>query len=335
MKDLKKITILSIIISSVIVFTYFGIETFCVKTGRNMPVQTTESGGECVVSQGIFWSVTILAPLTSVDDPVAAGPPIEGFSIPSLILAVIILSFILWVILCLFSRNLKPVLIVAGSIAAIFLLVTCGKKLKKAWDEIPTELSSITVITSDIHPNSYFSLRYPYDASYLIPPQEDGTCGKTGYDHMDQNIRPEDVTKKQLRALIKAAKNVKSNTDTDRQKDFMYQIELVYKQHKGYGHIRTEGYGEIPPDWAEFVRLTNEICGVDYLREKPEPVTFSYEWFAETYGIHDEDMPEGASVEQFITYWKITMRTICGINSSGDYTHFDPSGRLEKYLAAE
>lgn len=331
--SMKKAFIISLILSLVITITYLGIETFCVKTGRDMPYQKVDYGGECIEYSGVFWGVTLLAPLTNKDEPSAPSPIITYFSWIRLLLVFLTLAFLIWCVLCVFHRRIKPVLIVIGSIVAVVLVVIGCKRLKKAWDDAPVEISSIMVITSDIHQENYFSLRYPYDASYLVRPGDEGEYGKTAYTHMGQCMEPQTVTGKQLKALLKAAQSVKEASDTDKKKDFMYYIKVVYKTHEGYGNVQTYGYGAFPEEWATFVRLTNEICGQEYLREQPEPVILTAEWFSETYGFYDKDLPEGASVEHFLSTQKIPMKYICGIDSSGNYRHYDPTSAIKNYLS--
>jgi hypothetical protein len=95
------------------------------------------------------------------------------------------------------------------------------------------------------------------------------------------------------------------------------------------------GYDSFPEEWGEFIRTINEACGMHHLRENPEMVTFSKEWFCDTYGIHDQDMPEGLSVDQFIEKYNITMQRLSGMNpSSWDYQILDIQRPLEDYLAS-
>ena len=331
--SMRKSILVSVILSLAVNLAYLAVETICVMTGRNMPFQRVAYGGECIEYCGIFWRITAFAPLTRADEPHAPSPNIEYLSVISLFMAILGLAFLFWCLLCLFKKRLKPVLITAGGMAAVMLAVVGCKQLKSAWDDAPVELYKIMVITSDIHEGNYFSLCYPADASYLVAPGEDGAYGKTAYDLMTNYTQPQAVTRKQLKALLQAARKVKDASDSDMKKDFMYFIKVTYKTNEGYGNVRAYGYGAFPEEWAEFIRLTNEICGQDYLREQPEPAILTAKWFSETYGLWDEDLPEGASVEHFLSSQKVQMKNVCGLSDSGNYIHYSPSQLILHYLS--
>ena len=327
-----RVLLISIITSLIITILYLTIETVCVKTGKNMPYQKTYSGGECIEYVGVFWNELILCPLTSMDDPPYREEPQFTFKYISLIKIPVLLTLCICCVLCLFTKYRKVVAIAVGGILLIIASAIGIRKLVSVINEKPKELCSITVITSDIHEGTFYSLEYPGDASYLVAPGEDGPYGKAAYEKIPASIPSERVSKKQLNALIEATKDL-SNASEYAKSDFMYYVKLTYRKNKGYGYVYARGYNRFPPEWAEFARLTNEICGEEYLREKPDPIYFSTQWFSKTYGIYDEDMPEGASIEGFLESQYINMQTICGKNSTGDYYHFDPEPRLKNYLS--
>jgi len=324
------IILISIAVSALITFGYFGIEGFLVHSGKNMPFQREVYGGECIDEIGIFWGRTILCPMSSVDEPAVSEPDIIGFNRIKLLKVFAGMAFALWIILCFINKRFKVPIITVAVLATGAFLFLGGKKIKEAVDETPVELSSIKVFTSDIHEDTYCGLWYPHSALHLVKAGEDGKYGKTDSVRMENYTLPAEVSKAQLKALIKATEALKENTDTDRGKDFAYNIYVVYKQLDGYGSIRVKGYGAFPEEWADFARIVNEICGKDYLSEDPVLVSFSYDWFSEKYGIYDKDLPIGMTLEDFLEGRDITMNNICGQDDSGELFTFDPGKILEE-----
>ena len=329
-----KIIGISIVVSLFACIAYLTLETICVKTSGNLPIKKTLYGGECIEYNGVFWGITILCPMTSADEPHAAARPIQRFSVIRFAYAILLLSFVIS-LLCI-NRYFKLLLILVGSIAGICLVIVGGQKVIEQWRETPVALTSITVITADLHSGTYNSMSYPKQVSSLVMAGEGQAYGYSKNESIQDCISPENMKGKQLQALIKAAKKVKEHTNTDRKKDFAYRIKIIYRT-RGGGHknLQIIGYEAFPEEWGEFIRTLNEACGMHHLRENPEMVTFSKEWFCDTYGIYDRDMPEGLSVDQFIENYGITMQRLCGMNpSSWDYEIIDIEKLLEDYLAS-
>ena len=326
--------IILIAIGSVLLLTtaYSMIESACVHSGKDMPYQRDVWGGVCYEEVGIFWSVFHLEPMTSIDDPAPAYAPEINFRLKNFLTINICGAFALWVILSLINRYFKPVIIVVGSLVTVYLVIFAVKKIKKAWEDTPVELTSITVVTCDVHPGIYSTMFYPHNAYRLVPPGGDEEYGYSAREYMDTNKikMPADIKGKELRKLIDVAKQVKENTDRDYKKDFVYKVVVVYKTKSGYDSVRAVGYGDFPECWPEFIRAVNETCGLDYLRENPEPVTFSAEWFSETYGIYDDDLAGDVTVEDYLELSKINMERASCMNSSGDTFDFEPG----KYVKA-
>ena len=329
--SVAKIILISLIGALLINCAYLAVETICVKTGRNMPIQSQVTGGECIEQVGLFWRVTILCPMTSAEEHYTPSPNIESFAILQFLGMIMITAFVLWILLMILSRRIKPALICVGILVACALLVTGGTKLKDAWDDTPEELIRVTVITADLHPGVYNSINYPTNASCLVLPGEGQPYGYLDDQEVTDFISPENVTRGQLKALLKAAKAVAENTDTDQKKDFAYKISIVYKTRAGGRKVtHIIGFDAFPAEWESFIQTLGETCGGNYLREKPEMVRYSKEWFCETFGISEKDMPEGKTVDDFINQHKISMQKICGMNPySWNYECFDPQKLLK------
>ena len=331
--SMAKIIFLSLVISAAVVAAYFCVESICVHSVKDMPYQNRLWGGDCYTDQGIFWSITYLTPVSAVDDPAPAEKPIIGCSMPRVFIVFAEISLILWAILCLFSKRGKTVVIAAGSLAVIFLAIVGLRKLYKFWQDTPKSLSRIQVVTSDVHEGVYNGLRYPEYAIYLIPAGEEGVFGRQEKERMETAVAPENVSRQQLKALITAAQNLRAHTDTDRKNGFAYGIYVIYQTNKGYERIYISGNSGFPEEWAEFAKLTNELCGKAYLREHPEHVVYSDEWLAETYGICDENMPQGITAEEFRNRFSerglMQMKRFCGLNDNGEIWLFDPQRMLD------
>jgi hypothetical protein len=335
-QSVAKLVGISIMVSLFVNFAYLTLETICVKVSGNLPIKNVLYGGECMEYEGVFGGITILCPMTSSDEPHVSATPILRFSIFNFIGAIILLSFVTWLVLLLINRYFKLALILVGSIAGISLAVIGGKKEIERWEETPVALTSITVITADLHSGVYNSMSYPKQVASLVVAGEGQSYGYSKNESIADCISPENMNGKQLQALIKTAQKVKEHTNTDQTKDFAYRFKIIYKT-RGGGHknLQIIGYDSFPEEWGEFIRTINEACGMHHLRENPEMVTFSKEWFCDTYGIHDQDMPEGLSVDQFIEKYNITMQRLSGMNpSSWDYQILDIQRPLEDYLAS-
>lgn len=329
-----KIILISIIFSTVITFGYFAIEGYCAKNGMRMPIQRDGYGGDCLVYNGIFWTVVVPEPLTTPDDPVVAGPDIVNFSWQMLIIVYVGLAFIAWAVLSAFNKKIKYVAITIGAAAAVFLAAIGIKKGVTAWKETPVELFAVRVYTTDFRPGQYMAVNYPSTASYFAKAGVEDKYGRIEYTTLNGRISPGELSKKQFKAIIQAAKNLKANSVKDNNKQFAYHIEVVYKQKDGgYGKVSAVGYGEYPEGWAEFVRLTNEICGYDYLSENPETAELTEEWFSENFGITEDDLPDGVTVEDFMKARKIRMESISGYYGVIDTANFDAAKELKYYTS--
>ncbi len=325
------IILIALLIPLIVTTAYSMVESYCVHNGKDMPIQHDVYGGECREEVGIFWSIFYLEPMTSMDDPTPATPPSITFSIVQFLKINVGCAFLLWVAISLINRYFKPVIIVVGILVTGFLAVFGFKKGKKAWGDIPVELESVTIITSDVHPGIYNSMFYPHEACYLVPAGEGVQYGYLEMEYMGrgQYRDPASIKGKELRAIINKAKKIKENTDTDWDKEFVYKVYVVYKTKSGYESVKTTGYGDFPEGWGDFVRLVNETCGLNYLREDPEAVSLSPEWFSETFGIHDSDLPGDMTVKEYLEKRKITIKNCSGMNASGNIFSFQPGKALE------
>ncbi len=327
--------IILIAIGSILLLTtsYCIIESVCVHNHRDMPYQRDVWGGECREEVGVFWSVFYLEPMTSIDDPAPSYAPKINFRPIPFVLINVCGAFALWLILSLINRYFKPVIIVVGGIATVFLVFFGVKKFKKAWEDTPVELTSITVLTSDVHPGVYNSMFYPHEAFYLVPAGDGEKYGYSVREYMDKSKinMPGSITGKELRRLIDMAEQIKENSDTDYKKEFVYKVVVVYKTKSGYDAVRVKGYGDFPEGWSDFIKTVNETCGLDYLRENPEPVTFTTEWFSKTYGIYDSDLAGDVTVEEYLKLSKINMERASCMNSSGDAFEFEPGKAVEAF----
>ena len=63
-------------------------------------------------------------------------------------------------------------------------------------------------------------------------------------------------------------------------------------------------------------------------------VVYSDEWFSETYGIFESDLPEGASLQEMKEYNRVgmDMDRICGNGISGLFAEFEGEKELNNYL---
>ena len=198
------------------------------------------------------------------------------------------------------------------------------------------ELYRIEILSSDIHPGVCNSLQYPGHAYSLVPAGAEGNrYGYLDKTLIENGMAVTDISREQLDALLDAAKAVKEKRTYRYKGDIAFWFKITYKTRDGgYGSVTCWCYDEFPEEWADFVRLVNGICGGDYLRENPEIVIYSDEWFSENFGIYEKDLPEGASLAQFMEYkvWvKNDMERFCG-NFNGDLRGFDAEEELNDYL---
>ena len=313
---------------------YLFFESACVWVGF-IPFAFTSQGGECVQYFGRYWSITYFYPLTTADDPNRAPEPEKAFSFIMVLITLVAVTFIIFVILCIKNGYAKKVLVIIGAVAVTVCGVIVVKMAVNKWNDTPMELCQIQVITSDLHPDVVNALEYPGQALTLVPA---GSAGNLyGYSEVITIENGKDVTevsRKELEALLDAAFAVRDHRNRNYKGDFAFKVEIVYETRDGYDSVRFYGYDEFPEEWAEFARLTNELCGGDYLREKPELVAYSDAWFSETYGIRDSGLPEGASIQGMKDYIHsgIEMDRICGNGAIGSLRAYDGEEELNRYL---
>ncbi len=313
---------------------YLIFESVCVFFGF-VPFARISNGGECVQYIGRYWGITILYPMTSSDEPHVNPGPIKAFSFYRFLIAVAVLAFIIFVILCIKNRHTKKLLVIIGAMAMVACGVILVKKAIKKWNDTPMELYRMQIITSDLHPGVVNAIEYPGRAMMLVPAGTDGN--RYGYSEtikIENAIPVTEISRDQLNALLDAASAVLDNRTKNYQGDFAFKVEIVYTTRDGYGKLYFHGTDEFPEEWAEFARQVNEICGGDYLRENPEMVVYSDEWFRETYGIYESDLPEGASLQEMKEYNRVgmDMDRICGNGMSGFFIEFKAEKELNNYL---
>ena len=111
-----------------------------------------------------------------------------------------------------------------------------------------------------------------------------------------------------------------------------WQRYAVSEPLVGRGLLYGSGYF-LEHNLSDAAKLTNELCGKAYLREHPEHVVYSDEWLAETYGICDENMPQGITAEEFRNRFSerglMQMKRFCGLNNNGEIWLFDPRRMLD------
>lgn len=332
------LSILGVILSSVrlslrINIIYLIIESLCAYVGF-LPLHSRSWGGECRVESGLYWTITHLYPMTDGSQSYTAPEPVKDFSLLRVLMVTAFLAVIFFIVLSIINKHVKKLLILIAAVAAVIGAVAGVKMAVKKYNDTPIELCSIEVITSDVHQGVCNSLRYPGSAMYLVPAGSDGN--RYGYYEeipIEDGISPESVTKEQLDALLKAAREVRNNRDTDFDGDFAFKIYIVYKTREGYDSVTVWGYEGFPEGWAEFADVLNEICGDAYLRENPELVSFSYDWFSENFGITESDLPGGKTLEDMFTYRRnwLEMDRICGLGLIGHIQTFEPEYYLKVY----
>ena len=169
-KKLKmwQIILISLGIAVALTLGYLAYESIALVTTGLPPIHREQWGGECRIETGLFWSVTILEPMTSIDDPVAPSPDIRNFRAPMLLVSVLTIFAAAWIILSLINGKWKTVLIAVGAVTACVLLFTGGKKIQKKINETPEKLIKIEIYTTDIRPGQCFAVEYPRNAYYLV-----------------------------------------------------------------------------------------------------------------------------------------------------------------------
>ena len=268
--------------------------------------------------------------MSSPNEPHATPDPVKAFSFLGFLIAVAALAVIIFVVLCIRNRHTSKLLVIVGTIAVAVCGVFLVKKAVKKWNDTPMGFYRMQIITSDLHPEVVHTIDFrvgnPGRALMLVPAGSSGnTYGYSEENRLENTKTVEEISREELMALLDAAFAVRDHRNRNYKGDFAFKVEIVYETRDGYDSVHFYGYDEFPEEWAEFARLANEICGGDYLREKPELVAYSDDWFSETYGIYDSDLPEGASLQDMKDY-------ICGNSISGITTAFNAEDELHKYL---
>ncbi len=332
---MKKTIFFSLVAALAVTLILFGIDTCGALVSSELPISYERPGGDCSVDQGIGWNILHLYPLTAVSDTYTGSTTHVNFDFLSLVIVFAALWFLMFLIICLFTKNIRLLLIIFGSILGIVLLIFIISTVKDAIGDTPTELSSIRIHTSDMHPGSCYAISYPRNVYYFVPAGKAGPYGHTQSETLYLEDDVENISKKQLKQLLNAATELKSETVLKGDKEaFAFRVEIVYKTNDGYGSLKFTGYESFPDSWAGFASEVNSICKNNYLSETPQPVRFSKEWFMESFAISEADMPPEGSLDGFIKYRKIDMETISGINSSGNEYIFDISTELDAYFKA-
>ena len=330
-KKLKmwQIILFSLAIATALTLGYLAFESIFVGTAGIPPIHRQQWGGDCREEIGLFWSVTFLEPMTGQDEPAPAVHDIRNFHAPMLFLSILVLFAVSWIVLSLINGKKKAVFITIGAVAACFLVFFVGKKIRKKINSTPEKLMKIEIYTTDIQPDHYFAVEYPQKAYYLVKAGEDGKFGRTETEKLEYKVNREDVTKEQLNEILAAVRKVKENSVTDSSKDFAYIVTVQYEKKKGYSTVTAYGYGGYPEGWDDLIRLTNNLCGGDYLSHTPEVEPLTDQWFSENFGIYEEDLPDGVTVDNFIKSQRIEMKMLCGYRN---HWTFDAGKYYEGYM---
>ena len=317
---------------------YLIFESACAWVGF-IPFSRRFQGGECVQYFGLYWSITQFYPMSSSDHPQASPEPDRTFSFLMFLIAVASIAFVIFVILCIKNGHAKKLLVIIGTVAVIVCGVFLVKNAVKKWKDTPMEFYHMQIITSDLHPGVYHTIDFrvgnPGSALMLVPAGSGGsTYGYSEKIRIENTRTVDEISRKELMALLEAASAVRDHRNGNYKGDFAFKVEITYETRDGYGSVHFWGYDEFPEEWAEFARLANELCGGDYLRENPELVAYSDEWFSETYGIYDSDLPEGASIQDMKdnTWFGMGMDRICGNGISGMTDAFNGEEEVKRYL---
>ena len=330
-KKLKmwQIILISLGIAVVLTLGYLAYESIALVTTGLPPIHREQWGGECRIETGLFWSVTILEPMTSIDDPVAPSPDIRNFRAAMLLVSVLTIFAAAWIILSLINGKWKTVLIAVGAVVIGALLFWGGKKIQKKINETPEKLIKIEIYTTDIRPGQCFAVEYPRNAYYLVKAGEEGKFGRTETRKLENSVSTDDVSKAELNEIIAAVRKVDENSNNNYKEDVAYFVSVHYAQKKGYGTVGAYGYGGYPEGWDELVALTNDLCGGDYLSETPTVQTLTEEWFSETFGIYEEDLPDGVTVDHFMKSQRIDMNFLSGYRN---HYPFDAKKHYESFM---
>ena len=331
-KKLKmwQIILISLGIAVVLTLGYLAVESISVSaTGRPL-IHREQWGGDCREEIGLFWTIVIPEPMTSIDEPVVASHDIRYFNARMLFISMLVIFAAAWIVLSLINGKWKTVLITVGAVTAGVLLFIGGKKIQKKINETPEKLIKIEIYTTDIRPGQCFSVEYPRKAYYLVKAGEEGKFGRTETRKLENSVSTEDVSKAELNQIIEAVRKVKENSNKDYKEDVAYFVSVQYEQKKGYCTVGAYGYGGYPEGWDELVALTNGLCGGDYLSETPTVQSLTEEWFSETFGIYEEDLPDGFTVDDFMKSQRIDMNFLCGYRNR--YT-FDAEKFYESYMS--
>lgn len=326
------VILLSIGLALIVNGIYLGIETACVKAGKKMPYEKVVYGGDCIEYQGFYWHILSLEPASSPEHPAPATEPIRSFSLVMFLLLTGASAFVLWVLLALIDRHFKAVLVVVGGVAIVSLSVFGYKKGREVWKNTPDHLIAVTIITADVHPGVTSAMRLPNETLTLVAPGEEGPYGYLKKEKMENAIDPKTIRGKELKTLIRETKALQEQANTNKEDGFTYFVRVEYAKKKGIGQTHVFGYGDFPEGWSEYIQTVNQICKTDYLREEPVAAHLSGEWFTETYGISEKDLPEGVSVEDFLTSYGLEMKNVCGMDHQWKPFEFRAERVLEEYL---
>jgi hypothetical protein len=330
--NMMVIILLSIIIAFLITAIPFACEGIYTKIHNRPLFYHEEYGGECFSYEGIFWYVLVLAPLTSGDEEADSSTgPILGYDRQPVMICFLSVLLISWIVLCLINRKFKVLLIVIGLFSAFMLFATTISKLGSKKNDTPTGLVSIRIFTTDIVSNHYVTVDYPSQAIKFTKAGEGVKYGTFEREYLDNVRKPEDVTKEQLIELIKVAEEVKANSDTDWDGNYTYRVEVVYTTRDDCKSIKVTGRNGYPEGWSELVKITNEICGVDFLSEKPEYIVLTPEWFSENFGINDEDFYGDYTVEDYLKAHEVNMQKLSGLHKTGTTFVFNFEEDVNKY----
>lgn len=342
MKIIKRSALIALIITLVL----FGIDTVgALSSSRDMLIQHEEWGGECSVTKGIGWQVLRFFPMSTPNNPAPSSPSKLSFDFISLVrvfVCALVLSLVISsIVACIYKKKFKWLLISCGSVAAIALLYFVGSKALDKFNQSPTGIEYIEVYTADINPGEYYTVLYPDVAYSLIPPDgnnEFGYCFETPLKiPVDKQ-----VSKEQISRLTTAAEQLKSDSvRSGKGQPFAYKVDISISTRKsdrnprngGFIHYSFSGYNEVPESYKEFALIVNEICGGDYLSTNPQMADFNTEWFSKTFGVTEDDIPEGGSLDEFVASIVNGIENISGSDSHGSPKPFDPKLSLQIYEA--
>ena len=329
------VVLLSIGLSLIVNGVYLGIETACVKAGKKMPYEKIVYGGDCYECRGVYWSILHLVPMSPVDKPIAPSIPKASFSFVKFGILTLALAFLLWIILSLVNRYFKPVIVVVGSVSIISLSIFGYKKVRASWEKTPDHLIAVTIITADVHPGVTSAMRLPGGTLTLAAPGEAGAYGYLKKEKLTDAIDPATIRGNDLKTLISATKELEEHSNPNKKDGFAYFVRVEYAKKKGIGQTYVFGYGDVPAEWSDYIHTVNQILQTDYIREEPEIGHLTGEWFTETYGVTENDLPEGKSVDDFLTEYRLEMQNACGMNNQWRPFEFRAEKVLEDYLSGQ